>query len=246
VILQIIVLHNHEDVLSYIFISCLFIYFGGTGIWTQGCKLAKKVLYSLSHASNPFCSAYFGDGVSRAICLDWPWIEILPISASQVDRITGVSHWCLVWVTFSVLCFCLFTQGVEAKLSFMPSPDFRVWGWDFCPPLPNTSHLPQNGSSNFSVFIYDWFCAFGRWDFFFPPRNTLVEEFKELLDQRTRNKQANKQTLETAPFSPACYVYTYNCFPEWNREDGIRVFNSVPTIYSAVSIGKYLLIGSYV
>jgi hypothetical protein len=42
----------------------------------------------------PFCSAYFGDGVLRTICLGWPQISILLISASQVARITDVSHWC--------------------------------------------------------------------------------------------------------------------------------------------------------
>jgi hypothetical protein len=29
-------------------------------------------------------------------CPSWPWTEILPISASQVARIIGVSHPCLV------------------------------------------------------------------------------------------------------------------------------------------------------
>jgi hypothetical protein len=33
-------------------------------------------------------------GVSWTICLDWPWTLILPISAPQVARITGVRlHW---------------------------------------------------------------------------------------------------------------------------------------------------------
>jgi hypothetical protein len=33
-------------------------------------------------------------GVSGTICPDWPWTVILLISAFQVARITGVSHWC--------------------------------------------------------------------------------------------------------------------------------------------------------
>jgi hypothetical protein len=36
-----------------------------------------------------FCSGYFGDGISWSICPAWP--VILPISASQVSRITVVS-----------------------------------------------------------------------------------------------------------------------------------------------------------
>jgi hypothetical protein len=52
----------------------------------------KETLFCLKHASSPFCSSYFGDGVLRSIFLGWPGTSILPISASQVARITGVSH----------------------------------------------------------------------------------------------------------------------------------------------------------
>jgi hypothetical protein len=39
--------------------------FGGTGVCTQDFKLTKQVLYHLSHASSPFWSSYFGDGVCK-------------------------------------------------------------------------------------------------------------------------------------------------------------------------------------
>jgi hypothetical protein len=45
----------------------------------------------LNHASSPCCSGYFGDGVSWTICSDWPQTVFLPISASQVSRITDVN-----------------------------------------------------------------------------------------------------------------------------------------------------------
>jgi hypothetical protein len=41
----------------------------------------------------PFCCGYFEDGISWTICLGWPWTLILPISASQVARITGMGPW---------------------------------------------------------------------------------------------------------------------------------------------------------
>jgi hypothetical protein len=44
---------------------------------------------------SPFYSGYFGDDVSWTICPVWPWTVILPISVSQIARITCVSHWCL-------------------------------------------------------------------------------------------------------------------------------------------------------
>jgi hypothetical protein len=33
------------------------------------------------------------DGVSWTILLGWPWTVILLVSASQVVKITGMSHW---------------------------------------------------------------------------------------------------------------------------------------------------------
>jgi hypothetical protein len=41
------------------------------------------------------CSGYFEDGgLLNYFCPGWPWIFILLISASQVGKITGVSHQC--------------------------------------------------------------------------------------------------------------------------------------------------------
>jgi hypothetical protein len=76
------------------FLPSFLILIGGTGVWTQGFALGKQVLDCLSHSSSPFLSGYFGDGVSWTICLHWPWTQILSISASQVTKITDVSHGC--------------------------------------------------------------------------------------------------------------------------------------------------------
>jgi hypothetical protein len=64
----------------------------------QGFTLAKQVLYRLSHTSSPFCSGYFGDGglmnyLPRLASTYHP--PDLLISASQVAKITDVSHQCL-------------------------------------------------------------------------------------------------------------------------------------------------------
>jgi hypothetical protein len=57
----------------------------GLGFELKALPVAKQVLYYLSHISSPFCSGYFGDGV-------WPPPVLFLISASQVARITGMSH----------------------------------------------------------------------------------------------------------------------------------------------------------
>jgi hypothetical protein len=89
-------LHLHK----FININCqvlnlFFPFFCGIRVWTQGFSLAKQVLCHLSHTFGPFLLwLFFGDGVLRALCPGWPQTAILPISASQVARITGVSHLC--------------------------------------------------------------------------------------------------------------------------------------------------------
>jgi hypothetical protein len=84
--------HFPNDVfLLHICLGGPLLFFDRTGIWTQGFALAKQALYHLS----PFFSGYFGDGVLWTISSDWPWTTILLISASQVARITGLSHGCL-------------------------------------------------------------------------------------------------------------------------------------------------------
>jgi hypothetical protein len=62
--------------------------------WGLNSGLAKQELYHLNHTSSPSCSDYFEDGISWSICLDWPRTESLLISASQVARITDMSHQC--------------------------------------------------------------------------------------------------------------------------------------------------------
>jgi hypothetical protein len=55
---------------------------------------ARQVLCHLSNASRPFGS-YFGDGISRTP--GWAQTLILPMPASQVARITDMSHWGLAF-----------------------------------------------------------------------------------------------------------------------------------------------------
>jgi hypothetical protein len=71
---------------------------GGSRVWTLGFALLKQSLEP--HLQSIFCSAYFGDGVLGTICLGWPPTSLLPISASQVARITGMSHRCPVWISW--------------------------------------------------------------------------------------------------------------------------------------------------
>jgi hypothetical protein len=62
----------------------LFIHFCGTGVWTQGRQ-------PWATAPALFWDGFFRDRVSRTIFPGWLWTSILPISASRVAGITGVS-----------------------------------------------------------------------------------------------------------------------------------------------------------
>jgi hypothetical protein len=62
-------------------------------LWRLGFELrASCLLYHLSHTFSPFVLVILEMGVSKTICLDWPPTVILPILASQVNRIIGMSH----------------------------------------------------------------------------------------------------------------------------------------------------------
>jgi hypothetical protein len=54
------------------------------------CKAGTLLLEP--HLQSIFTLVTFGDGVLGTINLGWPRMTILPILASQVARITGVSH----------------------------------------------------------------------------------------------------------------------------------------------------------
>jgi hypothetical protein len=78
-------------------------FFGGTEVWTQDFALTKQALYHLSYTSSPFCSVFifFWRWGSHKLCLSLPRTMILPISASQVVRITGMNQ-----------CPAIFISGV--------------------------------------------------------------------------------------------------------------------------------------
>jgi hypothetical protein len=66
--------------------------------------LTKQLLYHISHTCSPFFSGYFGDGEKYLSRL--PSNSEPQISAYQVARITGVSHWCLAKNSFLRLKKC--------------------------------------------------------------------------------------------------------------------------------------------
>jgi hypothetical protein len=53
-----------------------------------GLTLAKQVLYCLGHTSSPFCSGYFGDGISHEL---FAWAGLKPRSSqSQPPKKLGL------------------------------------------------------------------------------------------------------------------------------------------------------------
>jgi hypothetical protein len=79
----------------------------GLNLVLLGCERRASCLQSRCSNTWATLPVHFalvcGDGVSQTICLDWPCAVILPISASQIVRITGTSYWHLAWCC---LLFC--------------------------------------------------------------------------------------------------------------------------------------------
>jgi hypothetical protein len=93
-----ILLHsNYYHLTSFIYM--LLIFYFCLSFWGVGLDFELRTSFLQSRCSNTwailpvyFCSGYFGDGLLRTVCPGCPKTTILLISASQVARITGMSH----------------------------------------------------------------------------------------------------------------------------------------------------------
>jgi hypothetical protein len=81
--------------------SLLTFFFFRTGIGTQDFTFAKQAHYHFSQGSIPFCSHYFGN---RGLLNYLPGLTL--ISASQVTRITSMSHRCPASLSFWSCWIC--------------------------------------------------------------------------------------------------------------------------------------------
>jgi hypothetical protein len=72
------------------------------------------------------------------ICPGWPWALILAISAPQVARITGVSHWYPAFIPFLNVAYIQWVIQVGCKGeaifdSMWDSSGYLVQFWSFLP-----------------------------------------------------------------------------------------------------------------
>jgi hypothetical protein len=85
---------------SYPLFQLIFFFLVGLGLNSglHTCKVGALMLET--HIQYILLWLFWRWGVSQTTCPGWPWTLILLISASQVARITGVSHQCLAQFTF--------------------------------------------------------------------------------------------------------------------------------------------------
>jgi hypothetical protein len=69
-------------------------FWGGGELGLRAYSLEKQTLYSRATPPVHFVLVILEMKVSQTLCPGWPQTSILPISASQVARITGTSHQC--------------------------------------------------------------------------------------------------------------------------------------------------------
>jgi hypothetical protein len=67
---------------------------------------------------SPLCPVIGWDWVLKTICSGWPQTVILPISASQVARITGLSHWCPTFVYVYACDICVYIHMCVSAIIF--------------------------------------------------------------------------------------------------------------------------------
>jgi hypothetical protein len=82
----------------------------------------------LSHTSSSFWHGYFADRVSWTIYLGLLWMSFLPISATQVARITGMSHRHLTTSTWHVFSDTV-TLPTKFKRLWICSGNCIFLGW---------------------------------------------------------------------------------------------------------------------
>jgi hypothetical protein len=115
----------------------------------------------LSHTSYPFCSGYFGDGVSQTIPPGWPCTMIFPISACQVAKITGISNQCLAMLYFQIchlfwVTFCLRSE-TKVNIHFVTYEYPTIHAWV----VEKVSSLYWTASETLSidqVAVFVWVC----------------------------------------------------------------------------------------
>jgi hypothetical protein len=83
--------------------NSFFFFFGRIRVWTQGfalCRVGAVLLEPYLHFIFFFLPWLFWRWMSYLFW--WYWNAVLPISPSQIPRITGVSHWHLtiLWDSF--------------------------------------------------------------------------------------------------------------------------------------------------
>jgi hypothetical protein len=128
-------------------------FFSGTIVWTQGFVLQSRYsFYLLSNTSSPFCYGSFGNRVWGTICPSLLQTLSLPISASQVAKITGVSHWLPAHRCFPIHSeFFFFFWSL--LWSHGPGP-WSVHGLHKCLISRQTTGISPNIGSTYTLIIF--------------------------------------------------------------------------------------------
>jgi hypothetical protein len=97
------------------------------------------------HIHSIFLQLFFADGILQTICLGLPQTMILPISAFQVARITGMSH-----------------QHLDLKILMLMSFDVSAFYYELCvlSGIFKNSANPKVPSFSFASFskFYGFMC----------------------------------------------------------------------------------------
>jgi hypothetical protein len=113
----------HREVMTHFFSFFLVFFLAGLKFELRALHLQGRHSTCWTISAVHFTLVIFRDGVSWAICLCWPQLSVLPISASQV---LGLQAWAAgTWLMAHF--FIITVVNKKTLLGFYPALSLRAW-----------------------------------------------------------------------------------------------------------------------
>lgn len=127
----------------------------------------------------------------------------------------------------NITCLCSFVRLWWRSQTVLCSVSrFRLWRSDFCSSLPDTFHLLfKMLFLLISESLYDWFCAFSRWDFSWNYVGKK-EKFKEFCHFISKSKNCQELLSSVSCLTCIClWLFPRGKWRQWIRVSWLCIYN---------------------